>query len=641
MALIPEPQGFVRNPLTENLDAAGYNVENAALLSVTDIELETITSIAPFTKIDVEKTLNFRAGHELEFAGDGKISLTSLKLNPQAGTTTNVLNYNTANDRITYEPFPVGSWYDYNAISTVDLANFNLNNVSLITRGGTNTDTCDTLLINDITGTSITLQSPAPPTTFIKLNKAIAPQIDFNIGSSGGLYIDELRIEAPIETGTPALASQILRFDGTTHQWVFPSAYTFGGATISANVGGGTALQVVRGASGTPNIGFIATPSARNTVLCYKDANYTWRSPPVLQYRVQDMFPMDQFQLSGNGSVTGFSTVSNGYWGAVLVPDGRAFLIPYNNTQIGILDTQTNAFVVGGTAFASGGNKWAGGCIAANGLIYCAPATRDEILVINPALDPTDPNFYTTIATGQTGTLKWRGAATDATGRYVVFNPNNSDDVMILDTSNNAVSFISTGLTGNEKYGTAILAPNGLIYHTPANRTTANQLVGVTNVVANTFTTFGTAPVGTSSISRAGVLYKEFIYCPVRTGTSDFYVIDTNANTVTPFGTIASLANRYLGAILGADEKIYAWPYNNDGGALNLQIIDPITNTATYRTLVASGVTSTNNFLDGIVNATGTKMYGIAAQSGENCAVTRLGVPKLFPFEVNTGYNKY
>jgi hypothetical protein len=640
MALIPEPQGFVRNPLVENLDANGFNFENATLLSSSEVETETLRAIAPVTKIDVEKTLNFRPGHELEFAGDGLVSLTSLKLNPQPGTTANVLNYNATNDRITYEPFPAGDWYNYPSISTVDLAGNDVNNIGLMTRPAivTNTDTANALIYEDTTSTGLIIYNTGLAS--VRLLPASNPSIEFRIPSSGGLFTDRIVFDGALETGAPAIAGQILRYNGSTHEWVNASDYSFGKSVVSQNmIGTGTNGQILVGVAGNPNVGFTRAPSARNTFFCYKDNEYTWRSPPVLQYRVKDMFPMDEYNTS---AVTSFTTANNGFWGTVLVQDGRLFMVPYNNTQIGIINTDTDAWTPAGTPFASGGNKWAGGVQASNGLIYCAPATRDEILVINPLLDAsTDPNFYTTIATGKTGTLKWRGACCDSTGRYVIFNPNNSDDVMILDTATNAVSFISTGLTGNEKYGTCVLAPNGLIYHTPANRTGAGELVGVTDVVNGTFTTFGTVPVGTSSISRAGVLYKEFIYCPVRTGTSDFYVIDTKNDTMTPYGTIASLTNRYLGAILGADEKIYAWPYNNDGGALNLQIIDPLTNTATYRTLVASGVTSTNNFLDGAVNPTGTKMYGVSAQNTLNCAVTKLGVPKLFPFVVNTGFNNY
>jgi hypothetical protein len=639
MALIPEPQGFVRNPLTENLDAAGFNIESASLLSASEIETETIRAIAPATKIDVEKTLNFRPGHELQFAGDGLISLTSLKLNPQAGITGNVLNYNTTNDRITYEPFPAGDWYTYPAISTVDLAGNAVDNIALMTRPalGTNTDTADVVQYEDITATGIIINQPGLAS--VRLVPGINPAIEFRIPSTGGLFADRIVFDGVLDTGFSANPSDVLRYDGTTHQWVTAGNFSFGSALFSANVvGTGTNGQIVVGTAGAPNVGFTSAPSARNTFLCRKDGAYTWRSPPVIQYRTQDMFPIDQYDQT---AITGYTTLGNGYWGTVLVPDGRLFMIPFNNTQIGIIDTQTDIWTPVGAPFAAFGNKWAGGVQAKNGLIYCAPATANDILVINPQLDPSNPSFYTLIPTGTTGVTKWRGACVDSTGVFVIFNPNNSDDVMILNTTTNTISFISTGLTGNEKYGTCVLAPNGLIYHTPANRTAANQLVGITNLTAGTFTTFGTAPVGTSSISRAGVLYKQFIYCPVRTGTSDFYVIDTTLNTVTPFGTIASLTNRYLGAILGADEKIYAWPYNNDGGALALQIIDPVTNTATYRTLVASGVTSLNNFIDGAVNATGTKMYGVSAEPTLNCALTKLGVPKLFPFVVNTGFNNY
>lgn len=631
MALIPEPQGFVRNPLTENLDAAGYDLQSASILSASVIETDQIGSILPATKTDVEKTLNFRTGHQLRFAGNGQITLTGLKMNPQAGTTANVLNINTVNDRITYEAFPAGDWYNYPAISDVDMAGYDLQNISLLTRSGTNIDTCDNLQVS--CGTSLTIENPGQAS--LRLKTGSQPGAEFRIPSSGGLFQDRITIDGSIETGFSANPGDILRFDGTTHQWVSASAYSFGSALLGLNKLGGVANQVLRGDAGSPNIGFIQTPSARNTYLAYVSGTPIWRSPPIMRYRTQDMFPMDTYDTT---AVTSFTTNANGYWGTVLVPDGRLFMIPFNATQIGIIDTQTNAWTPAGATLA-GTNKWAGGCIAGNGLIYCAPATSNDILVINPLLAPSNPNFFTTIATGTTGTLKWRGAATSADGRFVIFNPNTSNDVMRLDTTNNSITFIPTGLTGTEKFGTACLAPNGLIYHTPANMIAAGQAVGITNATAGTFTTFGTIPAS-SLISRGGVLYRNKIYCPVRSGTSQFYIVDTVANTLTGVGAIVSLSNRYFGSTIGADEKIYCFPYNNDGGNLNLMIIDPVTDTASFR-LLATGATSTNNFIDCATGATGTKIYGISAEPTLNCALIRLGVPKLFPWEVNTCFNKY
>jgi len=639
MALIPEPQGFVRNPLTENLDAAGYDLQSASILSASVIETDQIGTIPPATKTDVEKTLNFRTGHQLRFAGDGHFTLTSLKMNPQPGTTTNVLNLNTVNDRVTYEAFPAGDWYNYPAISNVDMAGFDFQNISLLTRSiGTNTDSCTTLQMEDTSATSLTIENPGLAS--LRLKTGAQPGVEFRIPNSGGLFGDRITIDGSIETSSPANPSDILRYDGTTHQWVSASAYTFGSALLGLNKIGGVANQVLRGDAGSPNIGFIQTPSARNTYLAYRNTTFAWRSPPVLRYRVQDMFPIDTYDIT---TITGYSTLNLGYWGGVLLPNGIAVMIPFNNTQIGLLNTETNIFTVAGAPLASGGTKWAGGCLAGNGLIYCAPHGNANILIINPALDPSNPSFYTLLPCTSSTAARWRGCCTDATGRYVIFNPSAEPNVMILDTTNNALTYINTTFgTVTDKYSTCVLAPNGLIYHCPGNRTTAGQAFGITNVTAGTFTTAGTIPAGQNNITRSAVLYGTNIFMPTRSGTNHFYVIDTTANTLTGYGGPITAAGLYACAILAADEKIYCYPHRIPASTnADLMIIDPITLTATFRTL-ATGITGNPDlFLDGCTNVTGTKTFGFSTTVGQNCAIIRTGVPKLEPWVVNAGLNKY
>lgn len=636
MSLIPEPQGFVRNPLTENLDAAGFNIQNASLLSASVVETDQIGAIPPATQTNIKKTLNFRPGHELRFAGDGNINLSTLKINPQIGTTANVLALNTTNNHITYETPGAGNWYDNPAISLVDMGNFSINNLLLCNRtfdSANNTDTCFNIKY-ETQGNLLRIGDTSLAHLLVRNNAQ--PGVEFNIPLSG-LFPDRIEIIGNIETGTTANDDDVLQYNGISHDWIDPVNTIFQSATVGENKGGGDTNQVLVGDSGTPNITFADAPSVRNTYLTYLQNKYTYTSPPILRYRTQDMFPMEVFDST---SVTGFTTVINGYWGTALTPDGRLFFIPHNNNQIGILNTQTEVFTLVGPTFSPGGNKWAGACIARNSLIYACPASSNDILVINPNVDPSNPGFTNLIPTGSATTFKWRGAVVDSTGRYVVFNPNNSNDVMVLDTNTNAVSFIPTGLTGNEKYGTVILAPNNLIYHTPGNRSAANEAVGITNLATTSFSTFGTFPAGQNAISRSGVLYKNTIFCPVRNGTSDFYTIDTLTNTFADVGTIAASNNRYFGCCLGADEKIYSFPHQNVSGDLILQVIDPVTNTASYVTL-ASGSASTTAYNDSTVNATGTKVYVISADASLNSSIYRLGVPKLFPWMVSNAFAKY
>ena len=129
---------------------------------------------------------------------------------------------------------------------------------------------------------------------------------------------------------------------------------------------------------------------------------------------------------------------------------------------------------------------------------------------------------------------------------------------------------------------------------------------------------------------------------PTRSGTNHFYVINTLTNTLTGFGGPITASALYSGAILAADEKIYCYPHQIPAsGNADLMIIDPITNTATFRTLATGVSTSVVMFLDGCTNITGTKTIGFSSWSTINCAIIRTGVPKLQPWVVTGAFNKY
>jgi len=120
------------------------------------------------------------------------------------------------------------------------------------------------------------------------------------------------------------------------------------------------------------------------------------------------------------------------------------------------------------TGLSSDTYKWVGAVLAPNGKIYCVPCNSTTVLIIDPATDTAD----TTTITGLTGTSKWYGAVLAPNGKiYCV--PYNSTTVLIIDPATDTADTTTiTGLTGTDKWRGAVLAPNGKIYCVPCNPTT-------------------------------------------------------------------------------------------------------------------------------------------------------------------------
>jgi hypothetical protein len=86
----------------------------------------------------------------------------------------------------------------------------------------------------------------------------------------------------------------------------------------------------------------------------------------------------------------------------------------------------------------SGGFKWAGGVLAPNGKIYCAPLATDSVLIIDPSTNTLDSTTISGIGTQSTD---YTGAVLGKDGNmYCV--PRNGDKVLVIDTTTDTFSFI-------------------------------------------------------------------------------------------------------------------------------------------------------------------------------------------------------
>ena len=159
------------------------------------------------------------------------------------------------------------------------------------------------------------------------------------------------------------------------------------------------------------------------------------------------------------------------FYGAVLAPNGKIYCIPFNSTDILIIDPVANTATRSNMgASLSDTNKFFGAVLAPNGKIYCVPSASTDILIIDPVANTaTRSNMGADLS----GTNKWAGGVLGANGK-IYCAPRGSASFLVIDPVSNTAAILALGLAGmfdTNKFIGDVLAPNGKIYCVPFNST--------------------------------------------------------------------------------------------------------------------------------------------------------------------------
>ena len=158
------------------------------------------------------------------------------------------------------------------------------------------------------------------------------------------------------------------------------------------------------------------------------DQNITKKTPLFnLEYNLFTQFPTASATRSAmSATLTG----SAKWFGGVLAPNGKIYGIPYNSTDILIIDPVTGTATTNTMgASLTGNNQWAGGVLAPNGKIYGIPHSSTDILIIDPiAGTATRSNMGATL-TG--GSSEWAGGVFAPNGKIYGI-PNNSTSILTI-----------------------------------------------------------------------------------------------------------------------------------------------------------------------------------------------------------------
>ena len=157
--------------------------------------------------------------------------------------------------------------------------------------------------------------------------------------------------------------------------------------------------------------------------------------------------------------------------GGVLAASGDAIYgIPSYSNIVLKIDAVARAAVSNwpGLNVGHGVNKWAGGALGPNGLIYGVPYTSTSVLIIDPATDTVD----TTSIAGLSGDAKWTDAATATDGRIFCM-PFSKGTVLVIDPFTHMTRELPVPNSRAQAYRGAVIAGNGLIFGIPFKETSA------------------------------------------------------------------------------------------------------------------------------------------------------------------------
>ena len=232
-----------------------------------------------------------------------------------------------------------------------------------------------------------------------------------------------------------------------------------------------------------------------------------------------------------NPMTNAYSTIAAiaGFTGSVLTPEGRLVLIPNSATAIGLCNPTTNTYVTTGTS-ATG---YQSGVLIPDGRVLLIPCTQTYISLYNSATG--------SLTTGPSAT-GYNGGVLLPDGR-VLFVPNAASVIGMYNPPTNTFSTFAsaTGFLGG------VLLPDGRVFLVPFTATT----IGLFNPTTNTYST---GPAATGYVG--GVLLPDgrVLLVPNTATNIGFYNPTTNA-----FTTLSAAAG-YAGGVLLPDGRVLMTP---------------------------------------------------------------------------------
>lgn len=197
---------------------------------------------------------------------------------------------------------------------------------------------------------------------------------------------------------------------------------------------------------------------------------------------------------------------------------------------------------------------------ASNGSIYTVPSTATTITKITPNPNNVNAPTITTIGTFANTANKFSGVH-EVNGK-LIFMPSSFQSIMILDLSNDSLSFIGSLGTTLSKFGKSAMADNGLII-APANAA-AQHLIFNPETLGITLQTAITQNATVQS-SRGNAVNggNGFIYMSANSNNNGYRVTKINTTTLVETAVSTSIVgDSSFGSGFAYDGRVYFYKFS-------------------------------------------------------------------------------
>jgi hypothetical protein len=338
----------------------------------------------------------------------------------------------------------------------------------------------------------------------------------------------------------------------------------------------------------------------------------------------KEMFPANE---CNKALITNLNDMHK-YRGAVFAPNGNIYCIPYDSNKILIINSNTYEIKYINNVPING---YSSGVIATNRKIYCAPLkpNNNKILVI----DTNNDTIYYLTGLNTVNADQWFGGVL-ATNDNIYFIQDSHHSVLVLNTINENISYLSNPISGINQWRGGVLGPNGLIYCIPFNSNKVaiiNPYLNSNNIYTDIITNVGTINQGNWACGVVG--QNGFIY-GIPYNNNKILKIDPNNNKFT-FVNIdyenSELPEKWIGGTLAPNGTIYMMPFKSP----DMLLFDAITETFQISPNVGSGA---SDWIGSVLVSNG-KVFGIP-YNNNSVLIIKTGIPFHSNWMIAPEFNK-
>lgn len=575
MALIAPITGFVKNPMTEDLQCSGQALNDIATFRTAVLLTNALDTIAGSlaTQIDLDDSLNVAATKRIDFTGVGEIErgaglgdhIRIVNLPTTGLPPTNVLAYNTVTNEIESStailaPF---DWSTFPATVNPDINSFQINNLQNVTGtnigfdfGGPATIQCLSATIN-VGASQIAVNTPFNEIRLQADDIFINGKIIGNNSPTLGFFLGN------------GLANQFL-------EWKDPANITVGFTTTFDNVNGAVADTIIVNTAIDTSV-FL--PARENCFLKFNQSTtpnrLEWELKTTTQFRQSKMFPTNVVENPYGNLDTGIPIFpSESYFEcAVNHPNGYVYFLPYDTRHLTILNPEDATSSIYPSFSDPNPASYNCAITATNMKIYAPPYQTFDWFVYDPYT-----NTHATIAGISNGFV-----CVTQIGNFLYTlqtDGSTASDIVKLNLTTNVQTLITAGLVGSW-WGCSI-GVDGKIYYAPYASTDILVLDPTTDTTSTipTGLALGTDMYKSVCMAKDGNLY----FAPYN--ATAIMILNTRTSTVSFLGTFAG-SNLYSGITASTNDKLYLCPY----GADNIAIVDHVAGTVDTTTITGLNAT--------------------------------------------------